>query len=111
LIPVISKAYIDSLEFSIFGTDYKTPDGSAIRDYVHVQDLADAHVLALEYLIETNQSNTFNLGNNKGISVKEIVSTTEKITNSKLNVVNKPRRSGDPEILLASNRKAKEILG
>lgn len=95
----------------IFGTDYPTPDGTGIRDYVHVSDLADAHVLALNYLEKNNISDVFNLGNERGTSVREVIETAKKITGIDFAVVEEPRRAGDPAILTASSQKAKEILG
>jgi UDP-glucose 4-epimerase len=97
-------------QFSIFGTDYDTKDGTCIRDYIHVTDLADAHVKALNYLFENEKSNIFNLGTGTGISVSDLVNTVEKITNKRLNIVEEKRRSGDPPILVANNEKSREIL-
>ncbi len=95
----------------IFGTDYPTPDGTGVRDYVHVSDLADAHVLALEYLEKSNRSEKFNLGNEIGTSVREVVATAKKITAVDFPVIEAPRRDGDPAKLFASSQKAKKILG
>ncbi len=95
----------------IFGTDYPTPDGTGIRDYVHVNDLADAHVLALEYLEKKNTSDKFNLGNEKGTSVREVIEMSKKITGVDFAVIEEPRREGDPAKLYASSQKAKTILG
>lgn len=98
-------------KFSIFGTDYATPDGSCIRDYVHVTDLADAHIKALEYLSKEQKSDVFNLGTGSGISVLELIDVVKKITGKELNVVSKERRQGDPDVLIADNKKAQEKLG
>ena len=95
----------------IFGTDYPTPDGTCIRDYVHVSDLADAHVLALRYLEINNRSDKFNLGNEKGTSVREVIQTAKKVTGVDFPVIEEARRAGDPANLFASSQKAKEILG
>ncbi len=95
----------------IFGTDYPTPDGTGIRDYVHVNDLADAHVLALDYLQKTNTSDKFNLGNEKGTSVREVIELSKKITGVNFAVTEEPRREGDPANLYASSQKAQKILG
>jgi UDP-glucose 4-epimerase len=95
----------------IFGTDYTTPDGTGIRDYVHVNDLADAHVLALDHLVKTNISDKFNLGNEKGTSVKEVIDAAKKITGVDFTVIEEPRRDGDPAQLFASSQKAKKVLG
>jgi UDP-glucose 4-epimerase len=97
-------------EFAIFGEDYATPDGTAIRDYIHVVDLAEAHLLALEALMSGNKSGTFNLGTGKGCSVRDILLAVEKITGREVDVVKKPRRSGDPAILVADPSEAKRVL-
>jgi UDP-glucose 4-epimerase len=98
-------------EVQIFGTDYPTPDGTCIRDYVHVADLATAHVLALEWLLQGKPSDNFNLGTGQGYTVMEVVEKARQI--SKRSIVKKasPRRPGDPPVLLASNEKATEALG
>ncbi|RME91196.1 MAG: UDP-glucose 4-epimerase GalE [Candidatus Hydrogenedentota bacterium] len=96
---------------SIFGTDYPTPDGTCIRDYIHVLDLADAHILGMEYALREKKSNIFNLGNGQGFSVREVIQTAEKVTGKKANVIEAPRREGDPPILVASSEKAKRELG
>lgn len=95
----------------IFGADYPTTDGTCIRDYVHVSDLADAHVLALDYLEKNNLSDIFNLGNEKGTSVREVIAAAKKITRIDFNVTEEPRRAGDSAELMASSKKAKEMLG
>jgi UDP-glucose 4-epimerase len=95
----------------IFGDDYPTPDGTCVRDYIHVSDLADAHVLALKYLEEKNISDCFNLGNEKGNSVKEVVEMTKKVTGKDFKVEIVERRAGDPAKVVASSKKAKDILG
>ncbi|MGD2295257.1 MAG: UDP-glucose 4-epimerase GalE [Candidatus Aminicenantes bacterium] len=98
-------------DFQLFGTDFPTPDGSAIRDYIHVTDLAKAHVLALKKLFTKPESEFINLGTNTGYSVLEILSKTEEVTNKTVRYTAKPRRRGDPPILLASKEKAERILG
>lgn len=95
----------------IFGTDFPTPDGTGIRDYVHVNDLADAHVLALEYLEKGGNTDAFNLGNEKGNSVKEVIEVSSKVSGKNINAIEEERRDGDPAKLVASSQKAKEILG
>jgi UDP-glucose 4-epimerase len=95
----------------IFGTDYPTPDGTGIRDYVHVNDLAEAHVLALKHLQISNSSDKFNLGNEKGTSVREVIQIAKAITGIDFKVIEEPRREGDPAKLFASSQKAKDILG
>ncbi|MGL4790713.1 MAG: NAD-dependent epimerase/dehydratase family protein, partial [Anaerotignaceae bacterium] len=96
---------------SIFGTDYNTPDGTCIRDYIHVTDLAQAHILAVDYLKNGGESNIFNLGNGIGFSVKEVVETARKVTGHLIPAVEVERRAGDPAQLIASSKKAMDILG
>ncbi|MFM6897429.1 MAG: UDP-glucose 4-epimerase GalE, partial [Microcystis panniformis] len=90
----------DSL--SVFGTDYDTPDGTAVRDYIHVNDLAEAHVLGLEYLLNGGESNVFNLGNGNGFSVREVIETAQAVTGLDIPVIESPRRAGDAPILIGS---------
>lgn len=111
LIPNILKSIFEKDKtFKIFGTDYDTFDGTCIRDYVNVEDLAEAHYLAYLYLKDNKKSEIFNLGTENGSSVKEVFETVEEITGKKINVEIKPRRLGDAAILLANSSKAKEIL-
>lgn len=98
-------------EIKIFGDDYNTKDGTCIRDYIHVTDLANAHILAIKYLNEGNESNIFNLGNGVGFSVKEVIEVARKITSHPIPAVIERRRAGDPATLIASSEKAKNILG
>lgn len=91
----------------IFGTDYPTPDGTGIRDYIHVDDLADAHILALDYL-DNNDSDIFNCGYGRGYSVKEVIQTMKKVSGVDFQVQVAPRREGDPSILIADNTKIKK---
>lgn len=95
----------------VFGGDYKTPDGTCLRDYVHVTDLAQAHLLALKRLERGGKSGAFNLGNGKGFSVLEVIKTAEKVTGRKIAVVTAPRRAGDPAALVASSALIKRELG
>lgn len=112
LIPLILQVPLKIREsISVFGDDYDTKDGTCIRDYVHVMDLADAHIRALAYLKAGNPSNIFNLGNGEGYSVLEIINAAKKVTNLPINIKIAPRRAGDPAKLVADNKKAKEILG
>ena len=113
LIPVLLKSILSNQKFTVFGKDYQTPDGTCIRDYVHVTDLAKAHVLALQKCLETNQAvcEKINLGTKTGYSVKQILDSAEKVTNQKVNLEFGPRRLGDPDILVADNTKSKEYLG
>jgi UDP-glucose 4-epimerase len=96
---------------SIFGTDYPTPDGSCIRDYIHVTDLASAHVLGLEYLLNGGESQAFNLGNGSGFSVKEVIDTARTITGREIKAIECDRRPGDPPALVGSSEKARSVLG
>lgn len=112
LIPLILKAALGQREkIEIFGTDYDTPDGTCIRDYVHVKDLAVAHVLALKRLKEGKPSSFYNLGSSKGYSVKEVIDECRKITGKNIKVAESPRRAGDPPKLVASSEKIKKELG
>ena len=112
LIPLILDAAMGKREdIKIFGTDYDTPDGTCIRDYIHVTDLADAHILSLEYLNKNNQSNQFNLGNGQGFSVREVIESVKRVTGRNFNVTQTQRREGDPAILIGSSKKAKDTLG
>jgi UDP-glucose 4-epimerase len=95
----------------IFGTDYDTPDGTAVRDYIHVNDLATAHVLGLEYLLKGGDSQVFNLGNGNGFSVREVIETARKVTGLEIPVLESDRREGDAPILVGSSEKARTILG
>ncbi len=98
-------------EISIFGEDYPTPDGTAIRDYIHISDLSQAHLLALKYLRKGGNSEFINLGNGNGYSVKEVIEAARKITGKKIETRIAPRRAGDPSRLIADAKKAREILG
>lgn len=112
LIPLILQVPNGKREFiSIFGNDYETKDGTCVRDYIHVNDLAQAHILAMEYLRKGNDSNIFNLGNGVGFTVKEVVETARKVTGHSIPAKEEPRRAGDPSTLIASSEKAKDILG
>ncbi|NEP11872.1 MAG: UDP-glucose 4-epimerase GalE [Symploca sp. SIO1A3] len=97
--------------FSIFGTDYPTPDGSCIRDFIHVSDLATAHVLGLDYLLNGGETDAFNLGNGNGFSVREIIEAARQVTRREIPVEEHPRRPGDPPILVGSGEKASKVLG
>lgn len=96
---------------SIFGTDYDTKDGTCVRDYIHVTDLAQAHILAVKYLMNGGECNIFNLGNGVGFTVKEVIDTARKVTGLPIKAVEEERRAGDPDVLIASSDKAKEVLG
>ena len=104
----VAKGEIEKLE--IYGTDYPTPDGTCIRDYIHVMDIAEAHLVALEYLLDGGESDVFNCGYGHGFSVKEVVETVKKVTGREFKVIETERRSGDPPFLVADNSKIKEKL-
>ncbi|MBG9444437.1 UDP-glucose 4-epimerase GalE [Cytobacillus firmus] len=111
LIPIILQAALGKREsVSIFGDDYPTKDGTCIRDYIHVEDLAEAHLLALRYLEDGGDSNVLNLGGSKGFSVKEVIEAAEEATNRRFKVRIAPRRQGDPAELVASSEKARLLL-
>jgi UDP-glucose-4-epimerase GalE len=111
LIPLVLDAAMGRRShITIFGEDYPTPDGTCVRDYIHVSDLAEAHFLALKLMMKRGQSDFFNLGTGKGYSVREVISETEKVTGRKVPLKTGPRRAGDPPQLVADNRKASEIL-
>lgn len=111
LIPLVLDAALKVRDnIKIFGTDYDTPDGTCIRDYIHVNDLADVHILGLETLLNGGNSNYFNLGSGNGYSVREVIDTVRKITGIDFPVVETERRAGDPDILVASSNKAKNFF-
>ena len=112
LIPLILQVPTGRRDhITVFGDDYPTPDGTCLRDYIHVDDLADAHVLALEYLRKGGVSDIFNLGNGQGFSVKEMIAAAEKATGRSIKVEIGARRAGDPAQLIASSEKARTVLG
>ncbi len=112
LIPLILRVPMGLREsISIYGDDYPTPDGTCIRDYLYIMDLADAHLKALDYLANGGKSVICNLGNGKGFSVKEMIETARKVTGHPLPVVVTPRRPGDPARLVASSERARKVLG
>ena len=112
LIPlVLDVAKGRSKSIKVFGTDYDTDDGSCIRDYIHVTDLADAHVLALEKLLAGHKSDFINLGTGQGYSVLQVIDTASRITECEIPFEAIERRPGDPAVLIASNEKARQVLG
>jgi UDP-glucose 4-epimerase len=112
LIPIVLQvANGQRAQISIFGDDYDTPDGTCVRDYVHVCDLAQAHLLALSYLEAGGQSDVFNLGSGAGYSVREVLETAREVTGQPIPAVVCPRRAGDPARLIASSEKARRVLG
>jgi UDP-glucose 4-epimerase len=111
LIPLVLQTALGKRShISVFGTDYDTPDGTCIRDYIHVTDLAEAHVQGLDYLLKGGQTEVFNLGNGNGFSVQEVITAAEKVTGKPIPVVHTERRPGDPASLIGSAVKAREIL-
>jgi UDP-glucose 4-epimerase len=112
LIPLVLKAALGKIEHvSIFGDDYPTPDGTAVRDYIHISDLSQAHLLAMKHLRSGKNSEFINLGNGSGYSVKEVIETARRVTGKTITAVNAPRRLGDPPQLVGDSRKAREVLG
>lgn len=112
LIPLILQVAQGKREkLSLFGTDYPTKDGTCVRDYIHVEDLIDAHMLALNYLRAGNPSTAFNLGNGQGFSNREIIEAARRVTGHPIPVSEEGRRPGDPATLIASSRKAMDVLG
>ncbi|GAG23895.1 unnamed protein product, partial [marine sediment metagenome] len=112
LIPLTIKAALgEKSDIKIFGIDYPTKDGTCIRDYIHVSDLADAHLLAIDYLMKNKKSDVFNLGGGKGYSVREVVDMVKDVSNREFKVIESKRRLGDPAVLVASSEKIKRILG
>ena len=112
LIPLILQVPLGKRDhITIFGNDYDTPDGTCLRDYIHVLDLAEAHILALEHLRKGGDSNIFNLGSGKGFSVKEMIEAAKKVTGKDIKIEMGERRAGDPAKLIASAEKAHTILG
>lgn len=112
LIPLILKTALGQRDkISVFGEDYATPDGSCIRDYIHVMDIASAHILGMEKLLAGGESNVYNLGDGKGFSVKEVIAKTKVLTGKAFSVEVTARRAGDPAELIASSQKARQELG
>jgi len=111
LIPLVLKAASTGCPVHIFGTDYDTPDGTCIRDYIHVTDLAQAHILAFQKLEQSWESGLYNLGNGNGYSVREVIEVARKVTGEKITEVESPRRPGDPARLVASSVKIRSELG
>jgi UDP-glucose 4-epimerase len=112
LIPLVLFTALGKQEsVSILGTDYDTPDGTCIRDYIHVTDLAVAHVQGLEYLMKGGKSDRFNLGNGNGFSVREVIETARTVTGREIKAIEQPRRAGDPPALVGSGDRARQVLG
>ncbi|TWT05382.1 UDP-glucose 4-epimerase GalE [Planococcus sp. CPCC 101016] len=112
LVPLILQTALGQRnEITIFGNDYDTEDGTCIRDYVHIEDLIRAHLLALDYLRAGGESEVFNLGSSQGFSVNEMISAARAVTGKEIPIKTGPRRAGDPSILIASSDKARQVLG
>jgi UDP-glucose 4-epimerase len=112
LIPLVMKAAVGRIpHISIYGTDYPTPDGTAIRDYVHVDDLADAHVRALDHLEHGGSTDAINLGTGAGSSVRQVIDTARRVSGVDIPVIETDRRPGDPVAVYGDNRRAGEVLG
>jgi len=112
LIPLVLQAASGKRDsITVFGRDYDTEDGTCIRDYIHVNDLCEAHWLAVEYLFQYEMSECFNLGNGTGFSVQQVISASKKVTGKDILVKEGSRRSGDPAVLVADAEKAKNMLG
>ena len=111
LIPNILRAALNKDTVKIFGDDYPTRDGTCIRDYIHVTDLAEAHILAFDYLRRGKGSNIFNLGSQNGFTVKEVIETAQLVLGKEIKAEVAPRREGDPAVLIASSERIKEELG
>lgn len=112
LIPLILQAASGRREnIQVFGRDYDTPDGTCVRDYIHIVDLCSAHLAALQYLDKGGSSNFFNLGNGSGFSVQEVIDAVQKVSGRSITIINGPRREGDPARLVADSTRARNILG
>lgn len=111
LIPLLLRAIQTGKPMTLFGDDYPTPDGTCIRDYIHVSDLAEAHILAVEHLLNGGKSDVFNIGTGRGQSVKEVLAAVERVTGRKVPHKVGPRREGDPPSLVADSRKLQSVLG
>ena len=112
LIPNLLRALINpAAPLKVFGQDYPTPDGTCVRDYVHVLDLADAHVRALDYMTDAPGAHAFNLGNGTGFSVMQVIRAAEQVTGLPVPFEAAPRRAGDPPVLVAASQRAREVLG
>lgn len=112
LIPLVLQTALGKRQaIYVFGTDYPTQDGTCVRDYIHVCDLADAHILGLEYLLNDGESTKFNLGNGNGFSVREVIDAAKRVTGKEIPVIEAERRPGDPPALVGGSQRAREILG
>jgi UDP-glucose 4-epimerase len=111
LIPLVLETALGKRDkLYVYGNDYPTKDGTPVRDYIHVMDLIEAHILAMKWMKENEKSDVFNLGNGQGFTVLEVIKTAEKVTSKKINYEVVERRPGDPAVLIASSKKAEEVL-
>lgn len=110
-IPLLLMAALKNRTFTVFGKDYNTPDGTCVRDYIHVLDIAQAHVLALQYIEKTNSSNVFNLGSEKGYSLLQLIQVVKEVVGVDLKITFSPHRAGDVDVLVADATKIKTLLG
>jgi UDP-glucose 4-epimerase len=112
IIPLLMKVASGMMPaIKLFGEDYDTEDGTAVRDYVHVSDLAQAHILAMEHILKGNENLTINIGNSAGFSVAQVIDAAKKVTGRAIAVEKSPRRAGDPAVLVADSARAKKVLG
>jgi UDP-glucose-4-epimerase GalE len=111
LVPIVLEAALGKRKLTVFGDDYATEDGTCVRDYIHVSDLARAHLAALAYLDRGGESGAWNLGTGRGHSVREVISAAERVTGRSIRYAMGPRRAGDPPVLVASPERAKKTLG
>jgi UDP-glucose-4-epimerase GalE len=111
LIPIVLAAARDAKPVRVFGNDYDTADGTCVRDYIHVLDIADAHVRSLNYLIDGGRSCALNLANERGYSVKEVITMSERVCGKAVRVEMSTRRAGDPAVLIGSSERARTLLG
>jgi UDP-glucose 4-epimerase len=113
LIPILLRniKQTKAPSITIFGNDYPTPDGTCIRDYIHIEDIGSAHILAMEQLFKSKHSTYYNLGNGNGFSVREVIQAAERVTGHRVKAIEGPRRPGDPAILIADSQKAQRLLG
>jgi UDP-glucose 4-epimerase len=111
LIPLVLQAASTGAPIQIFGTDYDTPDGTCVRDYVHVMDIAEAHILALDHLLAGGPGGAFNLANSAGHSVREVIAAAERVCECRIPVKEAARRAGDPPALIGSAARARDVLG
>jgi UDP-glucose 4-epimerase len=111
IVPIVLRSILRKKPLVVFGNDYQTPDGTCLRDYVHVADVAEAHYLAMLHLLQGGESDCFNLGSHTGFTVLELIKAAEEVVGREIPYTIGPRRAGDSPKLIASNQKARDILG